>query len=79
MSSHQKYTDRSFKSAILLGVASIFDFTGRLGPQYNPTRDPQAEDAEALAGDWQAIGDDLRRAMSDPRMQKRLGHEQSQS
>lgn len=66
MSNYQKYTDTSLKSAILLGVASIFDFTGRLGPQYRPIQDPQAEDAEALASDWQAIGDDLRRAMSNP-------------
>lgn len=79
MSDHKKYTDSSLKSAILLGVASIFDFTGRLGPKYNPIQDPQAEDAEALASDWQAIGDDLRKVISGPRMQKRLGHEQSQS
>lgn len=68
MSDHEKYTDSSLKSAILLGVASIFDFTGRLGPKYSPIQDPRAEDAEALAGDWQTIGDDLRRVMSDPRM-----------
>lgn len=66
MSNYREYTDTSLKSAILLGVASIFDFTGRLGPQYRPIQDPQAEDAEALASDWQAIGDDLRRAMSNP-------------
>lgn len=66
MSDHQKYTEPSLKSAILLGVASIFDFTGRLGPQYIPIQDPEAADAEALAGDWQAIGDDLRRVMSNP-------------
>lgn len=66
MSNHQKYADTSSKSAILLGLASIFDFTGRLGPQCKPIQDPQAEDAEALASDWQAIGDDLRRVMSNP-------------
>ena len=79
MSDHEKYADSSLKSAILLGVASIFDFTGRLGPKYSPIQDPQAEDAEALASDWQAIGDDMRRVMSDSRMPKHLDHEQSQS
>lgn len=45
----------------LLGIASILDFAGAL-------RDPRVDDilsrsdAEALASDWQAVGDDMRRA-----------------
>ena len=46
----------------LLGASGIFDFFGntswsRVSTVKNRT------DAEALAGDWCAVGDDLRRAM----------------
>lgn len=46
----------------LVGASGIFDFVGnvtwsRVSTLRNRT------DAEALAGDWYAVGDDLRRAM----------------
>lgn len=44
----------------LRGMASILDFTGSLREM--PDTDPDA-DARALASDWRAVGDDLRRAM----------------
>ena len=60
MSSH----DRWFKlPPFLRGVASVFDLFGVL-----PTRRKQIlarSNAEALAGDWQAVGMDLYHAMKN--------------
>lgn len=58
----------------LVGASGIFDFVGnvtwsRVSTSKNRT------DAEALAGDWYAVGDDLRRAMdrcTDPDAHNRL-------
>lgn len=54
----------SWRRSVILGIASIFDFTGRLSPRYHQIQDPAEQDASALAGDWQTVGDDLRRVMS---------------
>ncbi len=52
-------------SDYLRGAAHIFDFTGSLGArgriaQYD---DPAQADAAAIAAAWQAVGDDLYRAI----------------
>ena len=65
MLDYRKYMNLSRKSSMLLGIASIFDFTGRLGPRYRPIQNPLAEDTVALARDWQAVGDDMRKIMAN--------------
>lgn len=57
----------SWRRSVILGIASIFDFTGRLSPQYRPVRDPAKKDTSALAEDWRTVGDDLRRVMTAAR------------
>ena len=53
----------SNKSALLTGVATIFDFTGSLGPRRNSSEDHQQAANDALARSWQAVGDALQTAM----------------
>lgn len=65
MSDYRRHMKLSRKSSILLGIASIFDFTGRLGPRYRPIQNPLAEDTVALARDWQTVGDDMRKVMAN--------------
>lgn len=65
MLDYRKYMNLSRKSSILLGIASIFDFTGRLGPRYRTIQNPLAEDTAALARDWQAVGDDMRKIIAN--------------
>lgn len=43
--------------------AALFDFAGALAPQVVHASSPGAADAEAIASDWQAVGDDLRAAL----------------
>lgn len=54
----------SWRRSVVLGIASIFDFTGQLAPRYRMIRDPAEEDASALNGDWLAIREDFRRIMA---------------
>lgn len=56
---------RSALSDYLHGAAHIFDFTGSLGTRSRAAQydDPGEADAAALAAAWQAVGDDLYRAM----------------
>ncbi len=56
---------RSALSDYLRGAAHIFDFTGSLGTRSRAAQydDPAEADAAALAAAWQAVGDDLYRAM----------------
>ena len=46
----------------LVGASGIFDFFGNIAWSQVSTMKNRT-DAEALAGDWYAVGDDLRRAM----------------
>jgi hypothetical protein len=48
------------------GAASIMDFTGALGPRYEPLTDEQAAqaDAAAMASDWKAAGDAMKQAIA---------------
>lgn len=50
-------------SPYLCGMASIFDFTGILGPRYKSPSDPQKAAAAMMARSWQAVGDALREAI----------------
>lgn len=45
-------------SPYVYGIASIFDFTGSLGPRYAPA-DPQKAASEIMARSWKAVGDAL--------------------
>lgn len=45
------------------GFASVFDLFGRNNRLLYYGRDPQQADYEALRGDWEAVGADLRRVM----------------
>ena len=55
--------DHSWKRSVLLGIASIFDFTGKLAPKYRKLLGQAKEDTSALNGDWLAIANDFRRIM----------------
>ncbi len=44
------------------GLASTYDFYGGFGVAHHE-RDPWRADYEALRGDWEAVGGDMRRAM----------------
>lgn len=53
----------SWKS-FLDGFGSIVDIFGFLGPEFpDPNEDGWKIDRDAIASDWQAVGDDLGRAM----------------
>lgn len=55
----------------LRGAALIFDFGGTIGPsQISTVRNPS--DADRLAADWDAIGQDLRQAMGNHPSQRPL-------
>lgn len=56
--------DYSWRRSVLLGIASIFDFTGQLAPKYRKLRDQAEKDASALNGDWLAIANDFRKIMT---------------
>jgi len=45
----------------LLGIASLFDFTGALRRPRHTLQLPSPNDS--LSGDWQAIGADIQRAL----------------
>lgn len=49
---------------LLRGVGSIIDLFGTRPPARPGLRGGPAADAEAIAGDWQEVGNDLRRAMA---------------
>lgn len=48
---------------LLRGLRSIPDLFATQRPAAPPIRDGLAADREAIAGDWQRFGDDLRRSM----------------
>ena len=54
----------SNRSALLAGAASIFDFTGSLGPRRKMKVDHQGAASDALARSWQVVGDALQSAMT---------------
>jgi hypothetical protein len=54
--------------ALLDGAARVFDLSGRV--EYNSPRD-QRSDADALRSDWEAVGNDLRRAAYAYREQRK--------
>jgi len=45
------------------GIGRLVDFANAL-TEYNRTGSPEDPDARAIAQDWLAVGDDLRRAMA---------------
>ena len=53
---------RLSRPSLLEGAASIFDFAGVFAPRSGVGVHPQS-DAEAIASDWETVGDDLRAAM----------------
>ncbi len=57
-------------SDYLRGAAHIFDFTGSLGARTRTSQydSPAEADAAAIAAAWQAVGDDLYRAMGMRRL-----------
>ena len=55
---------RSEMSPFLEGLASAFDLTGTF-LESPPRRTGFRQDADALAADWRAVGDDLRAAMAE--------------
>jgi hypothetical protein len=57
--------NRDWWRAFLDGLASLMDWAGALrrGTPYDGYATPAEADAAALAGDWQAVGDDLRAAL----------------
>ena len=46
------------RPSLLGGAASLFDFAGVFSPRVRISR-PGRSDAEALAADWEAVGNDL--------------------
>jgi len=56
-------THNSMLSAFLKGFASAFDITGQTLITFPDLSKGLQRDAEALRGDWQRIGIDLRIAM----------------
>ena len=49
---------RLTRPSILEGVASIFDFAGVFAPRPS-AEEPPPSDGQAIASDWQTVGDDL--------------------
>lgn len=49
------------RPSFLEGVARLVDFVGILS-RYNVSRSPDEADAKALESDWEATGNDIRRA-----------------
>ena len=65
-------------SPYLCGIASIFDFTGSLGPRYEAPADPEKAAAEIMARSWKAVGDALWTAIGhhQPEVDLRRSHDQ---
>jgi hypothetical protein len=59
---NNKKSKNSAISAFLKGFASAFDITG--GVETPDPNDGFRKDTEAIRGDWQRVGDDMRRAMN---------------
>jgi hypothetical protein len=57
-----KPTKNSALRAFLRGFASAFDITG--GVEVPDLTTGWQRDGEAIRGDWQRVGDDMRRAMN---------------
>ncbi|WP_419838480.1 hypothetical protein [Candidatus Poriferisodalis sp.] len=53
---------RARRSGFVRGASLMFDFSGSIRRRRISTSRCRS-DAEALASDWRAVGDDLRRAM----------------
>jgi|GEM_PF-2159586 len=60
------------KIAIITGVGRVIDLGAQMGtPKSHLNRlCGECRDAEALSGDWYAVGDDLRRALARQRGEK---------
>ena len=54
-----RHSHRKRWSPYLSGIASIFDFTGSLGPRYKPVDNPQEAAAELMARSWNSVGNTL--------------------
>lgn len=60
---------RNFATSIVVGLARIFDFTGKMYRRsdsrfsYPLQSNPAMADASALRGDWEKVGTDLRHAI----------------
>ncbi len=58
------YNKKSRIRCFLEGFACVFDLFGVLGPDVPDLgEDGFEKDIKAIASDWQAVGDDFRRAM----------------
>lgn len=63
----------------LEGIARLLDFGNTL-QVYNTSADPDEADAAAIALDWNAIGDDMRRAVQEITQARAAGdHEQTKA
>jgi hypothetical protein len=61
----QTYSVRALhRRAFLRGAASAFDLRGNTMRQLRVHGTPEEYDAQAVARDWQVVGNDLRSAMS---------------
>jgi len=58
--------------AIITGIGRVIDLGAQMGPPKNHLDRlcGACRDAEALSGDWYAVGDDLRRALARQRSEK---------
>lgn len=61
----------SFWRAVLDGLASLTIFPPEFPPPPLTPREAREADAAAIAGDWRAVGDDLRAAMREYERGKR--------
>ena len=53
-----RYDPIVIRPSMLDGAASLFDFAGVFAPRVSVTTPPDS-DAEAIASDWDAVGNDL--------------------
>ncbi len=59
------YTDLLYaRPSVLEGIARLMDFAGSLN-EYNTSETPEEADRLAIASDWYAIGQDLRKILGD--------------
>jgi hypothetical protein len=60
---HGRIISTQIPPSFLEGIARVFDFIGILSGYTYSASTPEAVDTEAIASDWQSVGDDLRIAM----------------
>lgn len=61
---------RTFGNSFISFWGNLFNFSGKLY-EYNPD-DPNVADANAIAEDWRAVGDDIRNAMGSYEKKTRI-------